>query len=48
MFQDAVIDHFLKAAVIKDKNGELCTTPTEPWIVFTAGAMGTYLPTSVD
>jgi hypothetical protein len=23
-----------------DKNGEICTTPTEPWIVFTAGAMG--------
>jgi Zeta toxin len=47
MFQDAVIDHFLKAAVIKDKNGELCTTPTEPWIVFTAGAMGVYIPFSV-
>ena len=39
-FQDSIIDFFLKAAIIKDKNGEVCTTPTEPWIVFTAGAMG--------
>jgi predicted kinase len=40
IFQDAIISDFLDAAVVKDKNGELCTTPTEPWIVFTAGAMG--------
>jgi predicted kinase len=40
LFQDAIIREFLDAAVIKDQNGEVCTTPTEPWIVFTAGAMG--------
>lgn len=39
-FQDAIICEFLSAAVIHDKHGEICTTPTEPWIVFTAGAMG--------
>lgn len=39
-FQDAVIQEFLNDAVITDRNGEVCTTPTEPWIVFTAGAMG--------
>jgi predicted kinase len=39
-FQDAVVNEFLNGAVITDKNGEVCTTPTEPWIVFTAGAMG--------
>jgi predicted kinase len=40
IFQDAIISDFFEEAVIKDKNGELCTTPTEPWLVFTAGAMG--------
>ena len=39
-FQDAIITDFLHAAVIEDKDGQLCTTPTEPWLVFTAGAMG--------
>jgi hypothetical protein len=39
-FQDAVIDYFVRRAIVTDKNGEVCTTPTEPWIVFTAGAMG--------
>jgi predicted kinase len=39
-FQDAIISEFMKSAVITDKNGEVCTTPTEPWLVFTAGAMG--------
>jgi hypothetical protein len=39
-FQDAIITHFLEAAVIRDRNGILCSTPTEPWLVFTAGAMG--------
>lgn len=38
--QDAIITEFLHAAVITDKDGILCTTPTEPWLVFTAGAMG--------
>jgi len=40
IFQDAIIHDFLNAAILKDTNGEICTTPTEPWIVFTAGAMG--------
>ena len=39
-FQDAIIREFLKATVLTDKNGDLGTTPTEPWLVFTAGAMG--------
>lgn len=38
--QDSIIREFLDEAIITDKNGEVCTTPTEPWIVFTAGAMG--------
>jgi len=38
--QDAIIKDMLNSAVIKDVNGDVCTTPTEPWIVFTAGAMG--------
>lgn len=39
-FQDSIVREYLEEAVIKDRNGEVCTTPTEPWIVFTAGAMG--------
>jgi hypothetical protein len=39
-FQDAIIREYLEEAIVKDRNGEVCTTPTEPWIVFTAGAMG--------
>lgn len=38
--QDAIVTDMLSAAVIKDQNGDVCSTPTEPWIVFTAGAMG--------
>lgn len=38
--QDAIVTDMLSTAVIKDQNGNVCTTPTEPWIVFTAGAMG--------
>jgi hypothetical protein len=34
-FQDAIIRDFLNDAVLHDKNGEVCTTPTHPWIVFT-------------
>ena len=37
--QDSIIAEFLDGAVITDRNGAVCTTPTEPWIVFTAGAM---------
>lgn len=40
LFQDAIINEFLNDAVLKDENGEVCTTPTMPWIVFTAGAFG--------
>jgi len=38
--QDKIISDMVNGAVITDKNGNVCTTPTEPWIVFTAGAMG--------
>jgi hypothetical protein len=39
VFQDAIITEMLSAAILTDKDGNLCTTPTEPWLVFTAGAM---------
>jgi hypothetical protein len=39
-FQDEVVNSFLGRACISDENGETSATPTEPWIVFTAGAMG--------
>ena len=38
--QDSIIDEFLEDVSIKDVNGNVCTTPTDPWLVFTAGAMG--------
>jgi len=38
--QDSIISHMLSSTRIMDSNGDVCTTPTEPWIVFTAGAMG--------
>lgn len=38
--QDAIIDDMLDAAVIFDVDGKIGSVPTEPWIVFTAGAMG--------
>jgi hypothetical protein len=41
MLQDAIISETLNQAKVKDANsGEFCTTPTEPFLVFTAGAMG--------
>jgi len=40
LFQDAIINEFLHETHLKDQQGRECTTPTEPWIVFTAGAMG--------
>jgi hypothetical protein len=40
VFQDAIINELLHEAVITDQHGDECSTPTEPWIVFTAGAMG--------
>lgn len=39
LLQDSIIEDFLDGVVIKDKDGKVYTTPTEPWIVFTAGAM---------
>ena len=38
-FQDEVIEKML-GSFIRDKNGFVCTIPRDPWIVFTAGAMG--------
>jgi hypothetical protein len=41
MLQDAIIHDILKKVQVVDANsGEVCTTPTEPFLVFTAGAMG--------
>mmetsp|Transcript_16007 Transcript_16007/g.34672 ORF Transcript_16007/g.34672 Transcript_16007/m.34672 type:complete len:479 (-) Transcript_16007:3097-4533(-) len=40
-FQDKIVEQLLDGTVILDeKNGRVCKTPTEPWIVFTAGVMG--------
>mmetsp|Transcript_16658 Transcript_16658/g.22100 ORF Transcript_16658/g.22100 Transcript_16658/m.22100 type:complete len:610 (-) Transcript_16658:158-1987(-) len=38
--QDTIIEEMLECVEITDINGNTCTTPTEPWLVFTAGAMG--------
>ena len=38
--QDAIIEDRLDSIALIDVNGDVCTTPTEPFIVFTAGAMG--------
>jgi hypothetical protein len=38
--QDAIITDMLDAVILTDVDGKLGTVPTEPWIVFTAGAMG--------
>jgi Zeta toxin len=32
VFQDAIIREYLNSAIVTDQNGEMCTTPTEPWI----------------
>jgi Zeta toxin. len=41
MLQDAIINEIMNKAKVVDANsGEVCTTPTEPFLVFTAGAMG--------
>lgn len=40
LFQDKIITKLLDDAWVHDtKNGISCKTPTDPWIVFTAGAM---------
>jgi Zeta toxin len=38
--QDAIITDMLHEAFVVDPDGNVGTVPTEPWIVFTAGAMG--------
>lgn len=38
--QDSILHDFLQKVSITDKDGYVCTTPTEPWVVFTAGPMG--------
>ena len=38
--QDAIISDMLDEVIIEDVDGKMGTVPTEPWIVFTAGAMG--------
>mmetsp|Transcript_2937 Transcript_2937/g.6358 ORF Transcript_2937/g.6358 Transcript_2937/m.6358 type:complete len:634 (-) Transcript_2937:139-2040(-) len=40
VFQDSIIEEFLESVSLTDVNGDVCTTPTEPWVVFSAGAMG--------
>lgn len=40
LFQDSIIDDTLRNVKLEDINGNTCKTPTEPIIVFTAGAMG--------
>lgn len=43
LFQDKIISKLLDGALVQDtENGVVCRTPTEPWIVFTAGAMVRY------
>jgi hypothetical protein len=38
--QDKIVRKMLDGTTITDEtNGSVCTTPTEPWIVFTAGVM---------
>ena len=36
-FQNAIIESLLDNVFITDVNGDICTTPTNPFIVFTAG-----------
>lgn len=41
LLQDKIIDHLLSIANIVDPtSGEMCATPSHPWIAFTAGCMG--------
>lgn len=40
-FQDKIVEKLLDGTAVTDAtNGRVCKTPTEPWIVFTAGVMG--------
>jgi hypothetical protein len=38
--QDILIDQFLKTTVYDKKHNRYCESPTENWVVFTAGVMG--------
>ena len=39
-FQDKIVEKLLDGTAVTDAtNGRVCKTPTEPWIVFTAGVM---------
>jgi hypothetical protein len=40
VLQDAIIHDAMATIELTDVNGDVCTTPTEPFLVFTAGAMG--------
>ena len=40
LLQDGVVAEMLSQSQIVDRHGQTCTTPTQPWVVFTAGAMG--------
>eukprot|EP00588_Corethron_pennatum_P010200 CAMPEP_0194274028 /NCGR_PEP_ID=MMETSP0169-20130528/7218_1 /TAXON_ID=218684 /ORGANISM="Corethron pennatum, Strain L29A3" /LENGTH=380 /DNA_ID=CAMNT_0039017123 /DNA_START=257 /DNA_END=1399 /DNA_ORIENTATION=- len=40
LLQDDIISRMILFAELVDINGDTCTTPTTPWLVFTAGAMG--------
>lgn len=40
LFQDNIVEKLLNGTIIRDPSGRVCKTPTEPWIVFTAGVMG--------
>lgn len=41
IFQDRIVEKLLDGTTVHDEaNGLVCKTPTEPWIVFTAGVMG--------
>ena len=40
LLQDKIISSLIDSSHIVDVNGYHCTTPTQPWLVFTAGPMG--------
>jgi len=40
LLQDNIINELLEMSTIHDINGATCTTPTRPWLIFTAGSMG--------
>lgn len=40
LFQDRLIESLLRDTWLADAHGHHCSRPEQPWIVFTAGAMG--------